>query len=183
MPGLCGPADVRAQLRHVRANRPEYKTLPNSRLRFIWRHSARQQVLLCTLSGSVLLLTAVPMVLQRPIVNLVTEGGTLATLAVLCSLYFLVVLAQGGLKFAMNILHGRVGEQAVRNLRNRIRRGTGATQRIEILRDIGDDVVEDAGVDEDGRSAPSWRSFPDSSGSIRHGESSSPIFEPPRTRG
>lgn len=202
--------------------------MPNNLLYFIWRHSARQQVLLCILSASVFLLTAVPLELQRRIVNMVTEEGTLATLVVLCGLYFLVVLAQGGLKYAMNILRGRVGEQAVRSLRSRIRRGTGVTgaegtevsmvsgevepvggfvgeslsvpvvnagilltvlgymlvvqplmavvglavflpqtivvpyvqrrvnvrarQRIEMLRDIGDDIVEEAGEREDGGS-------------------------------
>src|SRR5579871_4698263 len=85
--------------------------------RFIWRISARSQLLLGALSVCVLLLDLVPLELQRRIVNDALGHRALDPLIVLSALYVAVAFVQGGAKFALNLYQAAVGERANRRLR------------------------------------------------------------------
>jgi ABC-type multidrug transport system fused ATPase/permease subunit len=62
-------------------------------------------------------LTAVPLELQRRIVNDAAHGGAFAPILALAITYIAVALAEGGTKLALNIYRGWVSENAVRHLR------------------------------------------------------------------
>src|SRR5687767_7752947 len=88
--------------------------------RYIWKVSARDQVLLSLLAVSLFLIELVPLELQRRIVNGAVEGRGFEFVATLCLVYAGVELAHGGLKLAMNVYRGAVGEAANRRLRMQI---------------------------------------------------------------
>lgn len=85
--------------------------------RYVWRTSAYSQMLLAVLAVLVFLLELAPLELQRRIVNNAVEAQTYHVIALLCGLYLLVVLAQGGLKLALNVYRGAVIETACKTLR------------------------------------------------------------------
>jgi ABC-type multidrug transport system fused ATPase/permease subunit len=85
--------------------------------RYVWRTSARSQILLTVLAVVVFLLELAPLELQRRIVNNAVEAQTYRAIALLCGLYLVVVLTQGGLKLVLNIYRGSVIETACRRLR------------------------------------------------------------------
>jgi ABC-type multidrug transport system fused ATPase/permease subunit len=92
--------------------------LPASLYRLIWTSTSGLQIRLCAITGFVIPLSAVPLELQRRIVNEALEGHRQGSLAVLASLYLLVLLAQGWLKYLLNISRGRVLEEVNRLLRH-----------------------------------------------------------------
>ena len=85
--------------------------------RYVWRTSARSQALLAALSVVVFLLELAPLELQRRIVNNAVEAQAYHAIALLCGLYLLVALAQGGLKLVLNVYRGSVIETACKRLR------------------------------------------------------------------
>ena len=85
--------------------------------RYVWRTSARSQVLLTVLAVGVFLLELAPLELQRRIVNNAVEAQTYQVIALLCGLYLVVVLTQGGLKLILNVYRGSVIETACKSLR------------------------------------------------------------------
>lgn len=85
--------------------------------RYVWRTSARSQALLTVLAVLVFLLELAPLELQRRIVNNAVEAQTYQVIALLCGLYLVVVLTQGGLKLVLNIYRGSVIETACKRLR------------------------------------------------------------------
>jgi ABC-type multidrug transport system fused ATPase/permease subunit len=85
--------------------------------RYVWRTSAPAQLRLAALAIVVFLLELAPLELQRRIVNNAVETQTYHMIALLCALYLLVVLAQGGLKLILNVYRGAVIETACQNLR------------------------------------------------------------------
>lgn len=91
--------------------------MPQGLFRYIWRVSARDQILLSLLAVMVFLLDLAPLELQRRIVNGALEKHALEQLILLSLLYVGVVLAQGGLKLLLNIYRGSVTEAANRRLR------------------------------------------------------------------
>ena len=85
--------------------------------RYIWKESGRQQVILSVLAAGLFLLELVPLELQRRIVNDAVEHQDFKFIGMLCLVYVAVTLAQGGLKLALNVYRGSVGEAANRRLR------------------------------------------------------------------
>jgi ABC-type multidrug transport system fused ATPase/permease subunit len=92
-------------------------TLPPSLFVYIRRHSAGHQVALAALSVVVFALSAVPLELQRRIVNDAIGKGTLDTILWLAIAYIGVALVEGGIKLVLNVYRGWVSETAVRHLR------------------------------------------------------------------
>lgn len=91
--------------------------MPQGLFRYIWRVSARDQILLSLLAVMVFLLDLAPLELQRRIVNGALEKHALPQLILLSLLYVGVVLAQGGIKLLLNVYRGSVTEAANRRLR------------------------------------------------------------------
>lgn len=82
--------------------------------------SGRHQLALAALSIVVFLLSAVPLELQRRVVNDATARGATGTIAWLALAYVAVAFTEGSLKLCMNIYRGWVSETAVRDLRRSI---------------------------------------------------------------
>lgn len=84
---------------------------------FIWRASARGQLVLCALTLLVVPLAMVPLELQRRILEDALGRREMSTLIWLAAAYLVVMLVQGGLKYVLNVKRGRVVEEMVRRLR------------------------------------------------------------------
>ena len=106
--------------------------MPRTLFGYIWKVSARQQLGLAGLSIVVFLLSAVPLELQRRIVNdAIARGATNAVLW-LAAAYVAFALTEGGVKLGLNIYRARVSESAVRELRH----GIGAvTANVALVED------------------------------------------------
>jgi ABC-type bacteriocin/lantibiotic exporter with double-glycine peptidase domain len=106
--------------------------MPRSLFGYIWQRTARQQIALALLSVVVFLLSAVPLELQRRIVNdAIARGATSAVLA-LALAYVAFALTEGGVKLFMNVYRARVSEATVRELRH----GIGAlTSKVAMAED------------------------------------------------
>ena len=91
--------------------------MTSSLCRYIWRVSGRDQIFLSLLAVAVFLLDLAPLELQRRIVNGALAKHALMQLVLLSLLYVATVLAQGGLKFLLNVYRGAVSEAANRRLR------------------------------------------------------------------
>jgi ABC-type bacteriocin/lantibiotic exporter with double-glycine peptidase domain len=85
--------------------------------RYIWKVSARDQVLLSLLAVSLFLIELVPLELQRRIVNGAVDGRGWEFVGTLCLVYVGVALLHGGLKLVMNVYRGSVSEAANKRLR------------------------------------------------------------------
>src|SRR5258708_12914359 len=96
--------------------------MPTPLYTFIWQEGGRPPVRRCLLTGVVVPLSTVPLELQRRLINDALGARNAGTLLVLCGLYLLGILLQGGLKYALNIYRGRVVEAVIRSLRNTIYR-------------------------------------------------------------
>ena len=87
------------------------KNLVRDLYRYIWKISARDQVLLSILSVGVFLLELAPLELQRRIVNgAVAHHREYRSIALLCVVYLAVSLLHGGLKLVTNVYRGSVSE-------------------------------------------------------------------------
>jgi ABC-type multidrug transport system fused ATPase/permease subunit len=95
--------------------------LPPNVFRFVLETSGLHQLALVALSIAVFLIEIVPLELQRRIVNDLVKHRDFRLVIALCALYVGVVLAQGGIKLALNVYRGWVGERATRDLRRRLR--------------------------------------------------------------
>lgn len=91
--------------------------LPRTLFGYVWRSSGRHQLALAGLSIVVFALSAVPLELQRRIVNDAIYGADWAPILALAAAYAGVALAEGGVKLGLNIYRGWVSEAAVRHLR------------------------------------------------------------------
>lgn len=98
----------------------EINRLPQSLFRYIWRASAKHQVWLCVLSVIVFALSAVPLELQRRLVNDAIARGALDAILWLAIAYAGVSLAEGGTKLLLNIYRSWVSERAVQDMRHGI---------------------------------------------------------------
>jgi ABC-type multidrug transport system fused ATPase/permease subunit len=99
--------------------------LPQTIFGYIWQVSARHQIALCLLAVAVFLLSAVPLELQRRIVNDAIKNGSIDAILWLAIAYAAVALAEGALKLGMNIYRSWVSERAVRHLRQSVSALTG----------------------------------------------------------
>ena len=88
--------------------------------RYVWKVSARRQVILSALAVAVFLLELVPLELQRRIINGAVGHRDFQFIGMLCLIYVAVALLYGSLKFALNILRSSVGEKANQRLRKQI---------------------------------------------------------------
>ena len=91
--------------------------MPKSLFGYIFRYSGRHQLALAALSIAVFALSAVPLELQRRIVNDAIGKGEFEPILWLAIAYLAVSLAEGGIKLGLNIYRGWVSERAVRHLR------------------------------------------------------------------
>jgi ABC-type multidrug transport system fused ATPase/permease subunit len=94
--------------------------MPRSLFGYIWQVSRRHQVALCLLSITVFLLSAVPLELQRRIVNDAIGMRALDTIVWLAVAYAAVALTEGAVKLWLNVYRSWVSERAVRDLRRRV---------------------------------------------------------------
>ena len=106
--------------------------MPKTLFGYVWQTTARHQAALALLSAIVFLLSAVPLELQRRIVNdAIARGATSAVLG-LALAYVAFALTEGGVKLLLNVYRARVSETAVRELRH----GIGAmTSRVAVAED------------------------------------------------
>ena len=95
--------------------------LPRGVFRYVRETSALSQALIALLTIVTFLLEVAPLELQRRIVNDAVKQRDFHFVLVLCALYAAVVLTQGGTKLLLNIYRSWVGENAIRDLRRRIR--------------------------------------------------------------
>jgi ABC-type multidrug transport system fused ATPase/permease subunit len=119
-PPLKRPLPIPAPTRREPAEGP----LPASLYRLIWQVSGRLQLRLCALTLAVVLLSAVPLELQRRIIDDALGANHHGLLALLATLYLVTILVQGGLKYTLNLSRGRVVEEVNLTLRELIYRRT-----------------------------------------------------------
>jgi len=93
------------------------EALPAGLFGYVWRQSGRHQLALAALSVSVFALSAVPLELQRRIVNDAFYSDRFQPILWLALAYAAVALAEGGLKLVLNVYRSWVSERAVRHLR------------------------------------------------------------------
>jgi ABC-type multidrug transport system fused ATPase/permease subunit len=79
----------------------------------VWRVSGWHQLALATLTAAVFALSAVPLEIQRRIVNDAFKGGSFRAVAALAAAYATVALIEGLGKLGMNTYRGWVGERSV----------------------------------------------------------------------
>jgi len=91
--------------------------LPHTIFGYIWQVSSRHQIALCLLAVTVFLLSAVPLEIQRRIVNDAIKNGSVDSIFWLAIAYIAVALAEGVIKLGMNVYRSWVTERAVRHLR------------------------------------------------------------------
>ena len=94
--------------------------LPPSIFGYVLRVSGRHQIALLLLSVTVFLLSAVPLEIQRRIVNDAIRNGAVNPILWLALAYFGVALLEGGVKLCLNIYRAWVSEMAVLDLRRRV---------------------------------------------------------------
>src|SRR6267378_3419413 len=95
--------------------------LPRTIIGYVIRNSGVHQLGLATLSAAVFGLSAVPLELQRRIVNDAIKSGATRTILWLAAAYAGVALLEQGLKLALNVYRAWVSEDAVRRLRKTLR--------------------------------------------------------------
>lgn len=94
--------------------------LPLSLYRFIWRLTSRDQLLLSLLTVLVIPLSALPLELQRRMMNEAIGERNAHLLLLLAAGWIMVLLVQGGLKYLINLRRGLVVEKVARELRGRV---------------------------------------------------------------
>jgi len=91
--------------------------MPRSIISYAFCRTGRHQAGLAMLSIAVFLLSAVPLELQRRIVNDAIKNGATETIFWLAAAYAGVALLEQALKFALNLYRAWVSEDATRGLR------------------------------------------------------------------
>ncbi|GAB4236288.1 MAG: hypothetical protein Tsb0032_41360 [Kiloniellaceae bacterium] len=94
----------------------------SSLLRYVWRMSGWHQVSLCLLAVVTAGLTAVPLELQRRIVNNVIDSADLNLLTIYAAIYLAVLLLQGACKYTLRMYQGWLSESAIRYNRTHLSR-------------------------------------------------------------
>lgn len=93
-----------------------------SLLGYVWRMSGRHQISLCLLAAVTAVLTAVPLELQRRIVDEVVKDRDIDLLWLLAGVYLAVLLVQGLIKYALRLYQGWLSESAIRYNRTHLTR-------------------------------------------------------------
>jgi ABC-type multidrug transport system fused ATPase/permease subunit len=94
--------------------------MPKSLYAFIWRSSRRQQIWLVLLTLIVAPMSMVPLELQRRIVDDAIHDRNLNYMLLLCGVYLVVLLVQGGLKYLLNVYRASLVESIALKLRGHI---------------------------------------------------------------
>ncbi|WP_244445552.1 ABC transporter transmembrane domain-containing protein [Ensifer sp. 1H6] len=84
---------------------------------FIWQVSGAHQIGIAGLTVILFAVGAVPLEIQRRIVNIATDGGPYRSIALLALLYAAIALIEGATKLVLNIYRNWVSESATRWLR------------------------------------------------------------------
>jgi len=113
--------------------------VPRSIIDYVLRYTGKHQLGLAALSIAVFLLSAVPLELQRRIVNAIVEHGAFTTVFWLALAYPGVALAEQSLKLVLNVYRGWVAEDAVRMLRTTV----GSSAEVA----AGEATADDTGVE------------------------------------
>ena len=109
---------------------------------YVWRSSARQQIVLIVLAVIAAVLATAPLELQRHIINTLAGRERAERLAWLCGGYLAAAaLAIGGLKYTVNIRSSRLGELMIRSLREKIFDSSSTISRGEAATDSSGTVV------------------------------------------
>ena len=87
---------------------------------YVWRMSGWHQLAVCALAGAVAAISMAPLELQRRIVNNAVGAADLSLLWWLGGVYAGVVALQVGLKYALRVYQGWLGESAVRYTRGHL---------------------------------------------------------------
>jgi ABC-type multidrug transport system fused ATPase/permease subunit len=95
-------------------------SLPRTIIGYVIRKSGVHQLGLAALSAAVFGLSAVPLELQRRIVNDAIKSGAIRTILWLAIAYAGVAVLEQGFKLALNVYRGWVSEDAVRTLRRTV---------------------------------------------------------------
>jgi ABC-type bacteriocin/lantibiotic exporter with double-glycine peptidase domain len=115
--------------------------MPRTIADYVLRYTGRHQLGLVALSIAVFLLSAVPLELQRRIINAIVEHGNFTTVLWLAAAYAGVALAEQSLKLALNVYRGWVAEDAVRTLRTAIGEGAEAAGSADSAVDTGTEIA------------------------------------------
>lgn len=94
--------------------------MPRTILGYVLRYTGKHQLGLAFLSVAVFLLSAVPLELQRRIINDLTERGRFQAVVSLAAAYGGLALADQLLKLLLNMYRGWVAESSVRSLRRAV---------------------------------------------------------------
>jgi ABC-type multidrug transport system fused ATPase/permease subunit len=108
---------------------------------YVWRSSARLQIVLIVLAIIAAVLATAPLELQRHIINTLARREPVERLAWLCGGYLAATLVIGGLKYTVNIRSARLGESMIRSLREKIFASSSTTSRGETATDTSGTVV------------------------------------------
>jgi ABC-type multidrug transport system fused ATPase/permease subunit len=117
--------------------------LPRTITGYVWRATGLHQVLLSLLSAVVFGLSAIPLELQRRIVNDAIRNGATSAILWLAAAYAGVAWAQNGVKLGLNVYRGWVSEHTVRRLRRMTYAlaGTAAADQNHHLGDTGVEIA------------------------------------------
>lgn len=96
---------------------------------FVRRETGRRQVWLTAVSLLVAALAAAPLELQRHIINEATIGKNLSHLLLMCAGYAGVILVQGGTKYVMRMMRGRIAAETMYRLRLNVAQGVQEEER------------------------------------------------------
>ncbi|MBU8872893.1 ABC transporter ATP-binding protein [Reyranella sp. MMS21-HV4-11] len=117
---------------------PEPGTLlPRRVAGYVVAYSGRHQIGLAALSVAVFALAALPLELQRRLVNTLVDHGSFSTVMWLAGGYAGVALAEQVLKLLLNVYRGWVAEDSVRNLRSNVSLAAERTDRTGSTEEIG----------------------------------------------
>jgi len=112
--------------------------LPRTIIGYVIRNSGVHQLGLATLSAAVFGLSAVPLELQRRIVNDAIKNGATRTIMWLAIAYGGVAILEQGFKLALNVYRGWVSEDAVRTLRRTLHeKGVGQEPAAQDAGEVG----------------------------------------------
>lgn len=87
---------------------------------YIWKESRPRQIVICLLTMVLAPLMMVPLEIQRRIVNGALPDGDFRLLVLLCLAYLGVIVLQGSVKFALNMVKGMAVEGIARDIRLRM---------------------------------------------------------------
>ena len=156
--------------RSAQVVRPSVPGFPTAVFKFVLRFSRRDQLLLVAVGLLAMPVLYASLELPKNIINNAIDSdhfpvsvfgsslGQIEYLIALSSLYLLAILVNGGLKFAVNVYKGAVGERLLRRLRLMIFRrwhhGAGPERRSEVIPLIAQEVEPIGGFASDAFALP-----------------------------